>query len=45
MQPVQHNYCALALEPVLGDQRSRHEEKPVRCNKDPVQPKINKLIK
>ena len=43
-QPVQDNYCALALEPVLGDQRSRHKEKPVRCNKDPVQPKINQSI-
>ena len=48
-EPVRHNYQACIpqllkparLEPVLHNKRSHHNEKAVRSNEDPMQPKIN----
>ena len=43
-RPVLHNYWACVPEPVLCSKRSHCREKPPRSNKDPAQPKINKII-
>ena len=52
LEPASHNYWAhvpqllkpVRLEPVLRSKRSHRGEKPACDNKDPTQPKINKLI-
>ena len=48
---MRHNYWArepqllkpVRLEPVLRNKRSHRNEKPAHRNKDPTQPKINKI--
>ena len=32
--PVCHNYWARALEPILGNKKSHHNEKPMNCNEE-----------
>ena len=44
-KPVGLDYWAWALEPVLCDKRSHHNDKPKYHKKDTVQSKINKLKK
>ena len=52
LEPTSHNYWACVpqllklsrLEPVLRNKRIHRNEKPAQSNKNPIQPKINKLI-
>ena len=41
-KPVSHNYRACTLEPVLHNKSSHRNEKPMRSNEDPTQPKKKK---
>ena len=44
-QPMHHHYWAHTLEPWLCNRRSNHNEKPMHCNEDPLQPKLQRQKK